>query len=115
MEIRKTMSQRIYAFANQKGGVGKTTSCVNMASSLVVLNQRVLLIDLDPQGNATMGSGVDKSAVVYSMNDLLQQSQPIDDVIIHCTTTPTPALLAKCRANIQAGKRPMKGPSIRSG
>lgn len=76
------MSQRIYAFANQKGGVGKTTSCVNLASSLVVLNQRVLLIDLDPQGNATMGSGVDKNAVEFTMNDLLQQTQPIEDVII---------------------------------
>ncbi len=79
------MSSRIYAFANQKGGVGKTTSCVNIAASLVVLNQRVLLIDLDPQGNASMGSGVDKSAVDYSANDLFKAMAPIEDIIIRQT------------------------------
>ncbi len=79
------MSQRIYAFANQKGGVGKTTSCVNLAASLVVLNQRVLLLDLDPQGNATMGSGVDKSAAPLSMNDLLLGKSSIEEVIVEQT------------------------------
>lgn len=79
------MSNRIYAFANQKGGVGKTTSCVNIAASLVVLNQRVLLLDLDPQGNASMGSGIDKSSVEYSMNDLFNETAPIEDIIIRQT------------------------------
>lgn len=62
---------RIVAIANQKGGVGKTTTSVNLAASLSALNQRVMLVDLDPQGNATMGSGIDKRALTASIYHIL--------------------------------------------
>ena len=68
---------RIFCVANQKGGVGKTTTCVNLAAGLAQIGQRVLLIDLDPQGNATMGSGVDKRALELTVYDVLLENASI--------------------------------------
>ena len=76
--------KRIIAVANQKGGVGKTTTSVNLAASLALSGSRVLLIDLDPQGNATMGSGVDKSAVERSIYDWLIEELPLSQVTQRC-------------------------------
>lgn len=80
------MINQIIAFANQKGGVGKTTSCVNVAAALVEAKFRVLLVDLDPQGNATMGSGVDKADLMASVNEVLQEEIPIQSALIEKTT-----------------------------
>ncbi|MGQ9724365.1 MAG: ParA family protein [Tepidimonas sp.] len=73
---------RIFCVANQKGGVGKTTTTVNLAAGLAKLGQRVLMVDLDPQGNATMGSGVDKRELALSVYDVLIESASVREAAV---------------------------------
>ena len=77
---------RIIAVANQKGGVAKTTTCINLGASLVATKRRVLVIDLDPQGNATVGSGVDKESLERSAYHVLLAKLPVVEVIQHSET-----------------------------
>lgn len=74
---------RIFAITNQKGGVGKTTTAVNLAASLAAAKRRVLLVDMDAQGNATMGSGIDKREIEHSAYDVLMGQAQAVDVILH--------------------------------
>jgi chromosome partitioning protein len=71
---------KIFCVANQKGGVGKTTTTVNLGAGLARIGQRVLIVDLDPQGNATMGSGIDKRALELTVYDVLLENASIAEV-----------------------------------
>src|SRR5437868_8551875 len=75
--------QRILAITNQKGGVGKTTTSVNLAASLAATKRRVLLVDIDPQGNATMGCGIDKRTLQASITNVLLDEVDAAAALLH--------------------------------
>ena len=107
-----TFMGKIIAFANQKGGVGKTTSAVNIAASLGVLGYKVLMIDLDPQGNATSGLGIIKKSLKMTAFDLLTTDATVQDVIIktkfdNLSIIPTNTTLARAEyelADVENGE-----------
>ena len=81
--FREVLLSRIIALVNQKGGVGKSTTAVNLGAALAVQGQRVLVVDCDPQGNTTTGFGIDKSSLQGDVYDLLMQQSTLEDVVVH--------------------------------
>jgi chromosome partitioning protein len=94
---------RIFCIANQKGGVGKTTTTVNLSAGLAKVGQRVLMVDLDPQGNATMGSGVDKRQLKLTIYDVLLESASVVEARVRAD---------KCGYDVLGANRELAGAEV---
>jgi chromosome partitioning protein len=94
---------KIFCVANQKGGVGKTTTTVNLAAALASIGQRVLMVDLDPQGNATMGSGIDKREMKLSVYDVLLESATVAEAALWSES---------CRYHVLGANRELAGAEV---
>jgi len=94
---------KIFCIANQKGGVGKTTTTVNLAAGLAQVGQRVLMVDLDPQGNATMGSGVDKRKLELTVYDVLLESAAVSEARVKSE---------KCGYDVLGANRELAGAEV---
>ena len=99
---------KIFCIANQKGGVGKTTTTVNLAAGLAKVGQRVLMVDLDPQGNATMGSGVDKRKLELTVYDVLLESASIAEARVQSSKL----VDAGCSYDILGANRELAGAEV---
>ena len=99
---------KIFCVANQKGGVGKTTTTVNLAAGLAQVGQRVLMVDLDPQGNATMGSGVDKRKLELTIYDVLLESATVAEARVQSEKL----IEAGCGYDILGANRELAGAEV---
>ena len=99
---------KIFCVANQKGGVGKTTTTVNLSAGLAKVGQRVLMVDLDPQGNATMGSGVDKRKLAHTVYDVLLESATVAEARVRSERLAE----AGCSYDILGSNRDLAGAEV---